>query len=106
MLDAEKDPEHERAGEESDYLRTVPGIDRAAEGDGHDAGDRGADYEEKAEVVDFAEALADRDRGLGVRGWEEEDVGGGEDPADAEVDVEGPAPGRAAICEGAADDGT
>lgn len=104
LLEGEEDEEHAGEDEQRDYGCAVPGKEDAAEGDGHDTGDEGADLEQGAKIVDFAAAGEKGGAGAGVAGGEVEEIDGGEEASDAEVNVEGPAPGGAAVGEGTADD--
>ena len=106
LLEGEQDEEDAGEDEERDDGRAVPSVEDAAKGDGHDAGDKSANLEERAEIVDFTAAGEQGGAGAGVARWEVEKVDGSEGGPNAEVDVKGPAPGGAAVGEGAADDGT
>ena len=90
--------------EECDDPTAVPGPLGAAEVDGHDQCDLGADAEDCADVVESLEALGDGFAGLWVEGWHEKQVDGEYDAADDQVDVEAPAPVEA--CEATANNRT
>lgn len=66
LLEAKEDEEHAGEDEERDYGCTVPVVENAAEGDGHDARDEGADLEEGAKVVNFAAAGQEGGAGAGI----------------------------------------
>ena len=53
LLEAEDDEEDAGKDEERGYSRAVLGVYNAAEGDGHDSRDEGADLQEGTEVVDL-----------------------------------------------------
>ena len=83
MLEGEDDEEHTGEDEERDDRCAVPGVKDAAEGDGHDARDEGANLEEGAEVVDLTAAGEERGSRAGVARGEVEEVNGGEKASDA-----------------------
>ncbi len=56
LLKAEEDEEHAGENEKRNDGCAVPGVENAAEGDGHNARDEGADLEEGAHVVDLTAA--------------------------------------------------
>ncbi|TFB01674.1 hypothetical protein CCMA1212_006370 [Trichoderma ghanense] len=105
LLEGEADGYHDEGDDGGDGAAVVPGPLAAGHGEGHAEGDPGADAEEDAEEVNLLDALEDGDADDGVDRGQAEDVDGGKGAADDEVDVKGPAPGRARLDKGAADDG-
>lgn len=62
--------------------------------------------EQRPDVVDLAAAGEEGGARARITGGDVEEVDRAEETANAKVDVEGPAPGSAAVGKGATDDGT
>ena len=99
----------------------VPGVSAATEGDDDHEEDEDGTVEDRAHPIDFAELLEVGDIGPWIARGEDEEVDGGEEGGEGEVDVEGlrlrvsvgyvdeafktyPAPGSTAHREGTTDD--
>ena len=78
LLEGEEGEEDEGEGEERDDKRAVPGVGGAAEGDGRDAADEDAGYENGSDPIYFCQAGEKAFAWLGILAWEKEDVNGAE----------------------------
>lgn len=92
LLDEEEDNEDAGCDEEADDAAAVPGVEGAAEGDGHESRGEDTAHQDGAGDVDFAEAVLERDVGSGVRSWEQEEIYGGTNSTHEQIDIESEAP--------------
>jgi hypothetical protein len=81
----------------SNFLSSTPVVEIASKVDCHDQGCECTDVQHHAEIVYLQQLLFEPAVLLGISTREEEDVNWSEGTADAEVDVEGPSPGRAGV---------
>ena len=92
LLENESDPENSADDEQGDDRAAAPGVDGAAEVDGHYDGQETADAENGTNPVDPLGSFFDGKAWSRIAGWDQEDVGWENNGTEQEVDVESPSP--------------